>query len=328
LKMSYDLGKQSAMKRLQKAAALGFGPLAEKEVTELPPARPQEKSPSPEAKWKPNWKLRPDPRVLRSSGSAEDKSDVAGFLAPKGPTAKVSTSNHQVPGAPKVVLQTLNISMNTSMRATAASAGARPKSAIKAPQSVQAAKELEQRQMDEKAAQEFEQMQREAKRRVMPDTSADEGRQSSPEPPDTESLERKKEERRRKDKWRKLRKEERRQEEWQRKQQRKREVEDILYEEQREERAERNDAAARANMWRLLNNDGRIHPKGLGQVSDRDLDQRLQGHAVGGAGRRFPSESEAVTKLKFGIPKTGGLARALGMLRPSRSRSRDRGRHR
>merc|ERR1712187_567413 len=171
-------------------------------------------------------------------------------------------------------------------RAIAANAGARPKAA---PMGGQDAEMLRQRQFEEKAAQEFEQMQSEAKRLAKGDDfdaspGSDRERLGALDP----EREKKREEKRKREEWRKQWREE--------KKRRGKEIaEDAKRNTQRSvaksdsssdaggSDADEQDPKQRFMVWRALNNNGvtsrgDVQRKYVGQVTDAALDQRLREH--------------------------------------------------
>lgn len=296
--MSSDPGRQSAMNRLEKAAKQGYGPMA----PAMPARLTNEPSPTrqPIVRDEKKWKVRPDERLLKDS----DDTDVSSFLAPKRPAAKKAV----IPS--KLALQTLNISTHTSMRATASSAGARPKSSMKPPE------EVIQRQIEEQHAEEFEQMQAEAKKTVenephSPEDEEKHKRKARDEEVDEEELDRlekKKEERRKREEWRKQRREDKKKQEREKARARGRQ-DHVSEESESDDNEDKDNPTERAKMWSSLNNGGRIMPKNLGQISDAALDKHLaeleRAHNMGNS---LMSEAEVLAKLKKGAlnKSTGG----------------------
>lgn len=272
---------------------------------------------------------------------ASDEPDIDGFLnfakKPKpslavGPKLDVKVSKLD-----------LKISTSTAARATAAASGARPKAGAKAaakpsePSEPPPPPELTQRQQDEKVRAEFEAMQRKAKRTVNPDAVFDDEVDKDDrydnldyDSEEEDSKRRKKEQKKQREEWRRQRKEELKHQSQKPKTDGSEGSEDeggkaSDDEMTKLEKEEKEAAKMRAQTWRTINNNGRyskVKGQYVGQLSDRDLDKRIQEEKAKNAGQSLMSEAEAIAKLQKGRGGTGGTGGPGGVGRRSRSPKR------
>eukprot|EP00927_Polykrikos_kofoidii_P050995 TRINITY_DN44810_c0_g1_i1.p1 TRINITY_DN44810_c0_g1~~TRINITY_DN44810_c0_g1_i1.p1 ORF type:complete len:361 (+),score=57.38 TRINITY_DN44810_c0_g1_i1:80-1162(+) len=360
--MSLGPGKQSALNRLRKAASLGFGPLApEREKEAVPTASINATSGPLEVQGnqgllsqelgirrdEQKWKACPDFRLIQSLESADDY-DFAGVLA--GPKQRLSAGRPAVTTPPppsqkhsstssgslKMTMQTLNISTHLVNRSGVASTPLhRPDEVVDStpPEGDGGGQNADQTGFGERGVGQF-----------VSGTSLQRGHIEQPtKTSDVESdrvadgsgghdsvsarLEEvqdnirlhKKEVRKKREQWRRQRKEEQR-----------REAEAKPGGRKEKERpdeiglAAKDDPKARAQLWRVLNNDGHVYPKNLGQISDRDLDKRLESH-----NQKTAVQGEEFTKSKKAArSKSRTAEHGRDRRKRSRSRSRDRGRRR
>mmetsp|Transcript_103344 Transcript_103344/g.183087 ORF Transcript_103344/g.183087 Transcript_103344/m.183087 type:complete len:433 (-) Transcript_103344:85-1383(-) len=208
--------------------------------------------------------------------------------------------------APKLDLK---ISSGTTARALAAESGARPKAAMKAPAKIKEAEELRLRQIEEKVKQDFQEMQKTAQPgRVFEE---DDGYRSPSEPRDEaeeELRQQKRDEKRKREEWRKKWREQQKRREAEKRQAAAQAEDSGSDEEKEERRKEQAEAKMRAQTWRTINNNGRYSKVAgtyVGQLTDKDLDKRLQeAEARAGAGPLM-TEAEVLAKMRGGpITKT------------------------
>jgi len=252
---------------------------------------------------------------------ASDEPDVDGFLF----QAKKPKPSLQV--GPKLDVKVskldLKISTSTVARATAAASGARPKAGAKAASKPKEPEEpppaLTQRQQDEKVTAEFKAMQRKAKLTVDPDAEfddeEDEGKKDDYGDYDSEeedNRKRKREQKKQREDWRKQRKEDLKKESQKKNQDGSGSESDIKGSDDeltKQQKEEKEASRLRAQTWRTINNNGRyskVKGQYVGQLSDRDLDKRIQEEKAKNAGQHLMSEAEAIAKIQKGRGGAGG----------------------
>eukprot|EP00928_Gymnodinium_smaydae_P097881 TRINITY_DN8973_c0_g1_i1.p1 TRINITY_DN8973_c0_g1~~TRINITY_DN8973_c0_g1_i1.p1 ORF type:complete len:443 (-),score=67.97 TRINITY_DN8973_c0_g1_i1:44-1372(-) len=337
-------GKQSALNRLGRAARLGFGPLA-KALPDKYGRRSRSRSPQGSFSEE-RWKVKPDPRLLREK-EEHDMDDVRGFLAPK----TVTGSGRTAVATPPTARQQIQFPSQAAVRLPTFQTGARAKTAARPPSAVVTAcatQEGSGQGADESVKAEpkveglLERMQRRPPPTLEPEPSDDEDDEDAPAPvgdgddeprsKEESEADRRKEERRKRDEWRRKWKEERLRVTEQRGGRARDESSDT---DDRERRRiitkEKNDAQSRANLWRSINNDGRVYNRSgrtdgdVGQMTDRELDKRLSELQKSSTSERLMSEEEVMAKIRTGTLKS---KKAAWTEERRKSRTRSRSPHR
>lgn len=355
-----DVLNRSRRDRLTKAAKQGYGPWAELSQRSRSSAEGDNAAASstrsrPTPAVSENAPRAPLVRQQRTSTttprSGEDEPDLDGFLAPKHPgksQKKVqmqqlaltapqaqpskeseSVSSARLPQPPVSQKEVaakleLKISTGTNQRTVAANAGARPKAASR-PIIDSATEELIQRQLEERAAEEFQAMQARARKTLVgwqPPVEEDSDgesplRQRHEEDSRSRSgserrqgkRESKKEAKKRREEWRKTWKDEKKRKDREPSRSKSKEPE---AEEQKDSDGDKSsdepleNVKNRALTWSMLNSHGvttarDAQRKPVGQMSDAELDRKLreaQVSSVIGQSQKLMSEEEVIAKLQ------------------------------
>lgn len=291
---------RSRKDRLMKAAKQGYGPWAEL----LPRSRPLHQEEELRRSTSHAGGSRGSVRGCWSAVQArqaqhaprrEEEPDLRGFLAPKRPgTAQKSQST-----PPKLEVR---ISSDSSVRAMAASSGARPKASSRASCPENLESDERQQRSDSKVAEESSE---EEEERVREDRKERDHRKNDQR--QSEKHKHRHKEKRKREEWRKAWKERKRRSETA-------EVRDESGERGRASTSasDRESAGAgedlearhRAQMWRVLNSNGAStgrenQRKYVGQLSDYELHKRLkEEEESSSSNRKLMSEAEVLAKLQ------------------------------
>uniref|UniRef100_A0A7S1AVY0 Uncharacterized protein n=1 Tax=Noctiluca scintillans TaxID=2966 RepID=A0A7S1AVY0_NOCSC len=225
----------------------------------------------------------------------EEEPDLRGFLAPKRPgTAQKSQST-----PPKLEVR---ISSDSSVRAMAASSGARPKASSRASCPEKLESDERQQRSDSKVAEESSE---EEEERVREDRKERDHRKNAQR--QSEKHKHRHKEKRKREEWRKA---------WQERKRRSETAEDrddsgergrastSASDRESAEAGEDLEARHRAQMWRVLNSNGAStgrenQRKYVGQLSDYELHKRLkEEEESSSSNRKLMSEAEVLAKLQ------------------------------